>query len=96
MYLQKELKDGSARFVIQGLTWTSESYEEAIKYLKEWYDRPRLVQEEHIRSIVDAVPGKNSGNKELRCLYGAEIQHAADSDTAAEAGRKDTIKVGGV
>ena len=45
MYLQDALKDGPARFVIQGLTRTSESYEEAIKCLKERYDRPRLVEE---------------------------------------------------
>ena len=30
MYLQDALKDGLARFVIQGLTQTSEGYEEAI------------------------------------------------------------------
>ena len=47
-YLQDALKDGPARFVIQGLTRTSESYENAIKCLRERYDRPRLVQEEHI------------------------------------------------
>ena len=45
MYLQDALKDGPARFIIQGLTRKSESYEEAIKCLNEWYDRPRLVQE---------------------------------------------------
>ena len=69
MYLQDALKDGPARFVIQRLSRTSESYEEAIKCLKEWYDHPRLVQEERIRNIVDAVPVKNSSDKELRRLY---------------------------
>ena len=65
-----------ARFIIQGLTRTSENYEEAIKCLKERYDRPRLVQEEHIRSIVDAVPVKNGSDKELRRLYAdAATQH---------------------
>ena len=75
MYLQDALKDGPARFVIQGLTRTSESYQEAIKCLKERYDRPRFVQEEHIRSIVDAAPVKNGSDKELRRLYDAAIQH---------------------
>ena len=75
MYLQDALKDGPARFVIQGLTRTSESYEEAIKCLKERYDRPRLVEEEHIRSIVDAVPVKSGSEKELRRLYDAATQH---------------------
>ena len=36
MYLQVALKDGPARFVIQRLTRTSESYGEAIKCLKDW------------------------------------------------------------
>ena len=40
---------GPARFVIQGLTRISKGYEEAIKCLNERYDRPRLVEEEHIR-----------------------------------------------
>ena len=66
MYLQDALKDGPAKFIIQGLTQTSESYEEAIKCLKERHDRPRLVQEKHIRSIVDVVPVKNGSDKELR------------------------------
>ena len=53
----------------------SESYKEAIMCLRKRYDRPRLVQEEHIRSIMDAVPVKNGSDKELRCLYDAATQH---------------------
>ena len=75
MYLQDALKDGPARFVIRGLTQTSENYEEEIKCLKEQYNQSQLVQEEHIRSIVDAVPVKNSSDKELRHLYDASTQH---------------------
>ena len=72
--------------MIQGLTRTSEEYEEAIKCLRERYDRPRFVQEEHIRSNVDAVPVKNGSDKELRRLYDAVTQHyralkAAKSDS---------------
>ena len=74
-YLQDAHKDGPARFVIDGLTQTSESYQEAIRCLQERYDRPRLVQEEHIRSIVDAAPVKNGSDKELRRLYDCAIQH---------------------
>ena len=75
IYLQDALKDGPARFVIQGLTRTSESYAEAIRCLMERYDRPRLVQEEHIRNIVDAAPVKNGSEKELRRLYDVATQH---------------------
>ena len=60
-YLQDAFKDGPTRFVIEGLTQTSESYEEAIKCLKERYDCPRFIQDEHICSIVDAAPVKNPG-----------------------------------
>ena len=75
MYLQVALKDGPARFVIQGLTRTTESYEEAIKCLKDLYERPRLVEEERIHSTVDAVPVKNGSENELRRLYDAATQH---------------------
>ena len=64
-----------ARFVNQGLTQTSESYKEAIKYLKEPYNWPWLVQEEHIHSIVNAVPVKNGSDKELCHLYDAATQY---------------------
>ena len=85
-YLQDALKDSPARSLIQGLTRTSENYEKAIKCLKERYDRPRLVQEEHIRRIVDAVPVKNGNDMEFRRLYDTSTQHyralkAAKSDS---------------
>ena len=85
-YLQDALNDSPARFMIQGLTRTSDNYQGAIKCLKERYDRPRLVQKEHIRSIVDVVPVKNGSDKELRRLYDAATQHyrvlkAAKSDS---------------
>ena len=73
MYLQDALKDGSARFLIEGLTRTSESYEEAIKWLKERYNCPCFSREEHICSIVDEAPIKNGSDKEIRCFYNAVI-----------------------
>ena len=75
MYLQVALKDVLARFVMQGLTQMSKSYEEAIKWWKEWYDQPQLVQEDRILRIMDAVHIKNGSDKELRSLYGAATQH---------------------
>ena len=42
-YLRDVLKDGPARSVIQGLTQTAESYQEAIRSLKNRYNRPRLT-----------------------------------------------------
>ena len=75
MYLQEALKNKPAKFVIQGLTPTSESYEEAVKCLRERYDCPRLVQEEHISSIVDTFHEKNGSNKAIRHLNDAASQH---------------------
>ncbi len=40
-YLRDALKDGPARHVISGLTQTSANYTEAVKRLRERYDRPR-------------------------------------------------------
>ena len=100
IYLQDALKDSPARLVIQGLTWTSESYKEAIKCLKEY-----------VCNIVDAVPTKNGSDKELHCLHNAAIQHhrvlkAANNNSfkqystyghsPAETGQQDTVKMGGV
>ena len=86
MYLQDALKDGLARFIIQGLTQTSESYEKAIRCLKEWYDRSWLVREEYILSIVDASLVRNGSDKDIRHLYDTVKQHhqalkAAKSDS---------------
>ena len=70
-YLQDALKTGPAKFVIKGYTRTSDSYEKAIRCLKEQYDHPCYVLEEHIHSILDAVPVKNSSEKEIHYLYDA-------------------------
>ena len=39
-YLREALKDGPARNVIKGLTQTAESYQQAVRCLKDCYDRP--------------------------------------------------------
>ena len=41
MYLRNALNNGPARFVIQGLTRMSKSYDEVIMCLKELYNPPR-------------------------------------------------------
>ena len=89
MYLQDAPKDSPARFMIEGLTRTSENYEEVINWLKERYDRPRLVQDEHIRSIVDAVPVKTGSDKELRRLYDAATQRYP----GLKAPKSDSLKI---
>ena len=107
MYLQEAGKNGPAKFFFKGSNQMSECYEEAIRCLKERYHHPGFFQEQHICSIVDAVPVKNGNNKELHHFYDAAIQHhwalkAAKADlfeklltviVQQKAGQKHTIKV---
>ena len=74
-YLRDALKNGPARTVVQGLTQTADSYQEAVRCLKERYDRPRLIHREHVRSIIQAPPLKACNGRELRRLYDLCNQH---------------------
>ena len=74
-YLRDALKDGPARNVVQGLTQTAESYQEAIRCLKDRYDRPRLTHREHVRTIVQAPPMRADSGRELQRLYNLWNQH---------------------
>ena len=47
-YLRDALKDGPARYVIEGLTQMADSYQEAVRCLKDRYNRPRLIHHEHV------------------------------------------------
>ena len=69
-YLRDAFKDGPARSRIQGLTQTAESYQEAIKCLKERYDRPSLTHREHVRSILQGPPLKANNSESY--MYTAE------------------------
>ena len=77
MHLQEAVKDGPARFVIQGLTRTSKIYEKVIRCLKERYDDlyASFKRNTSACSIVDAVPVKNGSDKEIRRLYNGATQH---------------------
>ena len=75
MYLQEALKNDPARFAIQGLTRTPESYEEAFSTSVNGMIVHALVQEEHIRSsIVGALPVKNGNVK--RFNVSMMLQHS--------------------
>ena len=69
----------------------SVSYEEVIinKCIREKYDCPRLVQEEHIHSIGDALPIKNGSDKGIHGLYDAARQHYQ----ALKAAKADSFKM---
>lgn len=69
VYLRQSLKSGSAKNVIEGLSNTSEDYDEAIKCLADRYDRPRLIHQAHVKTILDIPPLKTGSGKELRNLH---------------------------
>ena len=62
-------------YVIQGLTQTAESYPEAIKYLHDRYDCPRITHCEHVRSILQAAIMKANSGKHQRKFYDVCKQH---------------------
>ena len=66
IYLQHAIKDGSARNTIEGLSHSSDNYDEAVECLKSRFDRPRLFHCTHVQMIVDAPPLKEGTGKELR------------------------------
>ena len=75
VYLQQALKGGSAKNTIEGLSQSGDNYEEAIQYLKERYNRPRLIHRAHVKAILEATPLKDGNRRELRKLHDTIIQH---------------------
>ena len=57
---QRSAQQRSARSTIEGL-----SYDEAVRYLKTKYDRPRQIHQAHVKTILDAPPIKEGSGKEL-------------------------------
>ena len=75
VYLQQSLKDGSAKGVIEGLSRSGDNYSEAIECLLARFDRPRLIHQTHVRSIVEVPALKEGTGKELRRLHDTAQQH---------------------
>ena len=74
-YLLDALNDGPARNFIKGLTQTAESYQVAVRCLKDRYNFPRLTHREHVRNILHAPPLKAHNGRELHKLYNICKQH---------------------
>ena len=75
VYLQHSLKGGSARNVIEGLSRSGEYYAEAVECLQSRYDRPCLIHQMHVRTILEAPALKDGSGKELRHLHDTVQQH---------------------
>ena len=74
-YLEHALRDCTAKHVIDGLTRSAGSYNEAIKCLQKRYDRPRLIHQAHVCAILEAAPLKDGHGRELRRLHNVANQH---------------------
>ena len=62
-YLRDAIKSVPAMYTIQGLTQMADRYAEAIKYLKDHYDRPRVTHHVHVQSILQAPITKGNNGK---------------------------------
>ena len=69
------MKEGPAKQVIQDISHSSGSYEEAIECLRKRYDRPRIIHKTHVKALVEA-PKKTGSGKELRQLHDVESSRA--------------------
>ena len=82
VYLQQALNGGSAKSVIQGLSSTGEHYAKAVECLKSRYDRPRLIHQSHVKTILDIPVIKEGNGRELRRLHDTLQQHLRALDAA--------------
>lgn len=74
-YLKHAVKDGSAKYAVEGLSNSGDQYSEAVDCLKEQYNRPHLIHQAHIRAILEAPALKCGSGRELRVLHDTINQH---------------------
>ena len=74
-YLRDAVEAGPAKHVIKGLSHSAGSYEQAIECLRQRYDKPRLIHQNHVRAIVEAPVVKSGNARELRLLHDVVNQH---------------------
>ena len=74
-YLRHSLKDGTAKNTIEGLSHSGDHYEEAVRYLKNRYNRPKLIHQAHVKKIVEIPPLRVGSGRELRRLHDVAQQH---------------------
>jgi hypothetical protein len=78
-YLRNALKNGTAKGIIEGLSTSGDFYPEAIKTLKDRYDRPRLILQSHVWAILEAPALKDGGGREIRKLHDTVQQHCCSN-----------------
>ena len=75
VYLQQALKDSIAKRSLEGLSQSGDCYAEAVDSLKSRYDRPWLIHQTHVRTILEAPTLKTGEVKEIRRLHDTVLQH---------------------
>ena len=89
VYLQRSLKGGTAKTLIEGSSGTGEHYSKAIACLKGRYDRPRLIHQSHMKAILGTPSMKDGNRRELHRLHDLLQQHlralnATESDELSQ------------
>ena len=74
-YLRHSLKEGAAKNIIEGLSMSGDQYDEAVKCLKNRFNRPKLIHEAHVQSIIEIPTLKEGSTKELCALHDTAQQH---------------------
>ena len=75
VYLRHSLKEGTAKYVIEGLSHSGDQYAEAVESLKARYDRPRIIHQAHVRKICEVPNLKDGSGRELRRFHDTVQQH---------------------
>ncbi len=65
VYLKKAVSKGSAKHIIEGLPRSRECHSKAMESLCARYDRPRLIHQTHINTIVKHSPLKDGNGKDV-------------------------------
>ena len=74
-YFKDAVKDSPAKHVIEGLLQMTGSYAEIIGCIRERYDRPQLIHQAHVHTIVGVPLLKSENGQELRHLHDVVKQH---------------------
>ena len=74
-YLRQAVKDGPAKYVIEGLAHLDTNYVNAVECLHKRYDKPRQIHKAHIKAILDAASIRNETGKKLRRLHDVLGKH---------------------
>ena len=74
-YLRDAVEKGLAKKVIQSLSHSTGTYQEAVKCLQQRYDKPRFIHQKHMKTIVEAPIAKTGTGRELRQVHDLISQH---------------------